>query len=119
MLNLYAALNKTDYTFYACSHSLESTHIQADRVLLRVKHLVSFPVINSYGLEHSVFQANIEQLEDGYQGDIIGEATPDIIVSEFVCFQLLFLSIPRLLICDSAVVLALRLLPISSGTLVS
>nr|GMD62939.1 uncharacterized protein LOC109176470 isoform X1 [Ipomoea batatas] len=28
--------------------------------------------------------ANIEQLEDGYQGDIIGEATPDVIVSEFM-----------------------------------
>ncbi|KAK1290773.1 hypothetical protein QJS10_CPB18g01914 [Acorus calamus] len=28
--------------------------------------------------------ANVELLEDGYQGDIIGEATPDVIVNEFM-----------------------------------
>lgn len=33
------------------------------------------------------FQDNMELLEDGYQGDVIGEATPDVIVSEFVCFS--------------------------------
>ncbi|PHT38547.1 hypothetical protein CQW23_22120 [Capsicum baccatum] len=27
---------------------------------------------------------NVELLEDGYQGDVIGEATPDVIVSEFM-----------------------------------
>ncbi|KAH0634335.1 hypothetical protein KY284_037121 [Solanum tuberosum] len=27
---------------------------------------------------------NMELLEDGYQGDVIGEATPDVIVSEFM-----------------------------------
>lgn len=36
---------------------------------------------------HITFQDNVELLEDGYQGDVIGEATPDVIVSEFVCFS--------------------------------
>lgn len=25
---------------------------------------------------------------DGYQGDVLGESTPDVLVSEFVCFLL-------------------------------
>lgn len=28
----------------------------------------------------------MEVLKDGYQGDVIGEATPDVLVSEFVRF---------------------------------
>lgn len=27
----------------------------------------------------------MELLEDGYQGDVIGESTPDVLVNEFVC----------------------------------
>lgn len=30
-------------------------------------------------------QENMEILGDGYQGDVIGESTPDVIVSTFVC----------------------------------
>lgn len=33
-----------------------------------------------------VMQAAMEVLKDGYQGDVIGEATPDALLSEFVCF---------------------------------
>lgn len=38
-----------------------------------------------------VFQVNLELLKDGYQGDFIGESTPDVVVSEFVCFLFLIL----------------------------
>lgn len=31
-------------------------------------------------------QAAMEVLKDGYQGDVIGEATPDVLISEFVRF---------------------------------
>lgn len=30
-------------------------------------------------------QENMELSGDGYEGDVIGEATPDVLVSEFVC----------------------------------
>ncbi|CAH9137291.1 unnamed protein product [Cuscuta epithymum] len=44
---------------------------------------VAQPVYLAAGdLKHAM--PNIEQLEDGYQGDIIGETTPDVIVSEFM-----------------------------------
>ena len=33
-----------------------------------------------------VIQENKDILGDGYEGDVLGEATPDVIVSEFVCF---------------------------------
>lgn len=34
----------------------------------------------------------MELLEDGYRGDVLGESTPDALVSEFVCsLTLLFL----------------------------
>jgi len=32
-----------------------------------------------------LLQVDMEILADGYEGDIIGESTPDVIVSEFVC----------------------------------
>lgn len=38
-----------------------------------------------------VVQVNLELLKDGYQGDFIGESTPDVVVSEFVCFLFLIL----------------------------
>jgi len=31
-------------------------------------------------------QENKDILGDGYEGDVLGESTPDVIVSEFVCF---------------------------------
>lgn len=31
-----------------------------------------------------LLQENIELSGDGYQGDVIGESTPDVLVSEFV-----------------------------------
>lgn len=33
-----------------------------------------------------VIQENKDILGDGYEGDVLGESTPDVIVSEFVCF---------------------------------
>ena len=36
-------------------------------------------------VEYKLFQVNIELLGDGYQGDVIGESTPDVLVTEFVC----------------------------------
>lgn len=54
-------------------------------------------MFNFLCLGNKTFQDNVEPLDDGYQGDVIGEATPDVIVSEFVSFsafnpsQLLFL----------------------------
>lgn len=35
-----------------------------------------------------VIQENKDILGDGYEGDVLGESTPDVIVSEFVCFFL-------------------------------
>lgn len=32
----------------------------------------------------------MELLEDGYKGDVLGESTPDVLVSEFVCSLALF-----------------------------
>lgn len=29
----------------------------------------------------------MELMKDGYHGDVIGESTPDVLVSEFVCFS--------------------------------
>jgi hypothetical protein len=42
-----------------------------------------------------VIQENKDILGDGYEGDVLGESTPDVIVNEFVCFfsSLLFLYI--------------------------
>lgn len=37
-------------------------------------------------------QDNVDILEDRYQGDVIGEATPDVLVSEFVSLSLLYTS---------------------------
>jgi len=34
----------------------------------------------------------MELLEDGYQGDVIGESTPDVLVSEFVSSLSLYYS---------------------------
>ena len=34
----------------------------------------------------------MELSREGYQGDVIGEATPDVLVSEFVCFLSLLFS---------------------------
>jgi len=31
-----------------------------------------------------VVQVNVQSLADGYQGDFVGEATPDVLISEFV-----------------------------------
>lgn len=31
-------------------------------------------------------QENVELQADGYQGDVIGESTPDVLVNEFVSF---------------------------------
>lgn len=39
-----------------------------------------------------LFQENMELLGDGYQGDVIGESTPDVLVNEFVCFLALIFS---------------------------
>jgi hypothetical protein len=33
-----------------------------------------------------VIQENKDILGDGYEGDVLGESTPDVIVNEFVCF---------------------------------
>ena len=33
-------------------------------------------------------QENVDILGDGYQGDVLGESTPDVLVTEFVCFFL-------------------------------
>lgn len=32
-----------------------------------------------------LLQANMELSGDGYEGDLIGEYTPDVLVNEFVC----------------------------------
>lgn len=34
-----------------------------------------------------VIQENKDILGDGYEGDVLGESTPDVIVSEFVSFH--------------------------------
>lgn len=34
-----------------------------------------------------LLQQNIELLGDGYEGDVIGESTPDALVNEFVSFR--------------------------------
>lgn len=38
-----------------------------------------------------VIQENKDILGDGYEGDVLGESTPDVIVNEFVCFFYIFL----------------------------
>lgn len=38
-----------------------------------------------------VIQENKDILGDGYEGDVLGESTPDVIVNEFVCFFSIFL----------------------------
>lgn len=35
-------------------------------------------------IENVILQENVDLLQDGYQGDVLGESTPDVIVSEFV-----------------------------------
>lgn len=43
-------------------------------------------------------QENVKLSGDGYQGDVIGESTPDVLVSEFVCFFSYLLSLITLLL---------------------
>lgn len=35
-------------------------------------------------IENVILQENVDLMQDGYQGDVLGESTPDVIVSEFV-----------------------------------
>eukprot|EP00268_Persea_americana_P020960 TRINITY_DN2099_c0_g1_i8.p2 TRINITY_DN2099_c0_g1~~TRINITY_DN2099_c0_g1_i8.p2 ORF type:complete len:101 (+),score=11.98 TRINITY_DN2099_c0_g1_i8:121-423(+) len=47
---------------------------------------VAQPVYLAAGdFRDALFQANMEFSGDGYEGDLIGEYTPDVLVNEFVC----------------------------------
>lgn len=43
-----------------------------------------FPSITSCINATSAIQENLELMGDDYQGDVLGESTPDVLVSEFV-----------------------------------
>lgn len=67
-------LNTSDATLKECDNKLLFNKYSHSTLLLTVDLLNAIPSI----------QENMELSGDGYQADVIGESTPDVLVSEFV-----------------------------------